>query len=269
MARGAARQIGSSLQALRNSAAQFGSQAARTMQAVLSRIAVPFYRQTRGSEAAAGISASIADDKMRGKDVSWTKAILSGGLAALLVFGGSAAQKQANPLATASEAKPAVVQTVGAASGDPYDLLRKHNIPTTLTDEEIQLAKQLDMRMEYEGTGKIPSDFADRAKLEGHFDKHGKEFGGLYKNADEYLEGAKDVIQNGLKVQYKYKLKDGTIETRTGYVRFMSTSRKGEAKFEFVGTNNLGQITTYHVESGKDFWKMLNGNKEKIINPIP
>ncbi|GAB6085907.1 hypothetical protein JCM11672_11790 [Alkaliphilus crotonatoxidans] len=46
-------------------------------------------------------------------------------------------------------------------------------------------------------------------------------------------------------------------------------SRKGEVKFKFVGTNNLGQITTYHVESGKDFWKMLNGNKEKVINPIP
>ena len=39
------------------------------------------------------------------------------------------------------------------------------------------------------------------------------------------------------------------------------------AKFEFVGTNNLEQITTYHVESGKDFWKMLNGENINIISP--
>ena len=39
-----------------------------------------------------------------------------------------------------------------------------------------------------------------------------------------------------------------------------NTSKTGAAKFEFVGTNTKGNVTTYHVESGKDFWKMLNGN---------
>lgn len=112
------------------------------------------------------------------------------------------------------------------------------------------------------GTGKIPSDFADRAKLEGHFDKHGKEFGGLYKNADEYLEGAREVIKNGIKVKYEYK-----DEIRTGYVRFMGNNKDGKAKFEFVGTNNNGEITTYHTQSGKKFWKTINGENIPVINP--
>ncbi|MDV2686469.1 pre-toxin TG domain-containing protein [Alkalihalophilus lindianensis] len=115
----------------------------------------------------------------------------------------------------------------------------------------------------------LPSNFGDSQKLEGHFLKHGREFKGLYKNSEEYLLGARQVIKQGEKVQYSYKLRDGTIETRTGYVKFMGNTRKGEAKFEFVGTNNQGNITTYHVESGKDFWKMLNGDKRlKVIDSI-
>ncbi|EFK40023.1 predicted protein [Listeria monocytogenes FSL N1-017] len=36
-----------------------------------------------------------------------------------------------------------------------------------------------------------------------------------------------------------------------------------------IGTNNLGEITTYHVESGKTFWKMMNkGENIPVINPI-
>ncbi|MTI48435.1 MAG: hypothetical protein FH761_11375 [Firmicutes bacterium] len=107
-------------------------------------------------------------------------------------------------------------------------------------------------------------NFASVEKLDSHFAKHGKEFKGVYKNADEYLQGARDVMQNGTKVSYSYK-----GETRIGYVKFMgNSSKKGIAKFEFVGTNNLGDITTYHVESGKTFWKMLNGKNIKVINPI-
>ncbi|KAA6450677.1 hypothetical protein [Bacillus swezeyi] len=53
-----------------------------------------------------------------------------------------------------------------------------------------------------------------------HFKKHGGEFQGLYRNADEYLDGARDVVKNDIKVEYKYK--DGI---RTGYVRFMGNSR--------------------------------------------
>ncbi|WP_416150203.1 pre-toxin TG domain-containing protein [Salipaludibacillus sp. HK11] len=112
------------------------------------------------------------------------------------------------------------------------------------------------------GTVKNPSGFAERAKLEGHFDKHGKEFGGLYKNADEYLVGAKEVINNGIKVKYEYK-----GEIRTGYVKFMGNNKNGKAKFEFVGTNNNGEITTYHTQSGKKFWKTINGENIPVINP--
>ncbi|HCY9027406.1 TPA: hypothetical protein O2E39_001100 [Enterococcus faecalis] len=44
---------------------------------------------------------------------------------------------------------------------------------------------------------------------------------------------------------------------------------KSYAKFEFVGTNNVGEITTYHVESGKIFWKMMNNGKNiPVINSI-
>ncbi|WLV24513.1 LXG domain-containing protein [Aciduricibacillus chroicocephali] len=125
---------------------------------------------------------------------------------------------------------------------------------------KLQLNKA--RRLVGKGTVKSPSNFADHAKLEGHFDKHGKEFDGLYKNADEYLEGAKEVIKNGIQVKYEYK-----GEIRTGYVNFMGNNKNGKAKFEFVGTNNNGDITTYHTQSGKKIWKTLNGENIPVINP--
>ncbi|EHC1584410.1 hypothetical protein JT374_002532 [Listeria monocytogenes] len=117
------------------------------------------------------------------------------------------------------------------------------------------------------------ANFGNTEKLKSHFSNHGGEFGKVFSSADEYLAGANDVIKNGIKVQYNYK-----GEVRTGYVRFMKNSSltnsngvpiKSYAKFEFVGTNNLGEITTYHVESGKTFWKMMNnGENIPVINPI-
>ena len=109
------------------------------------------------------------------------------------------------------------------------------------------------------GTG-----FASDAKLLEHFGQHGAEFGA--KNANEYLQIGKDIMQNGQKVEYLYK--EGEI--RTGYVQFMENSSKnGTAKFGFVGTNADGAITTIHVESGNSFWKMLNnGNLDKVIKPV-
>lgn len=117
------------------------------------------------------------------------------------------------------------------------------------------------------------NSFGSRDLLEGHFQKHGNEFGGIYSSADEYLQGARDVMNNGYKVQYEYNVTDKwgmkVPEQRTGYIKFMGNSKKGEAKFEFVGTNNRGDITTYHTESGKSLWKLLNGsNTDKTINPI-
>ncbi|MBI6778889.1 hypothetical protein YA0045_25770, partial [Pseudomonas syringae] len=107
------------------------------------------------------------------------------------------------------------------------------------------------------------ASFADEAKLIGHFEKHGAEFGA--KSSIEYLQVGKDIMQGGDKVQYLYK-----GEVRTGYVQFMGNSSRGDAKYGFVGTNSDGAITTIHVESGKSFWKMLNGDpKDKIIRPVP
>ncbi|MGX7150185.1 T7SS effector LXG polymorphic toxin [Enterococcus ureasiticus] len=115
----------------------------------------------------------------------------------------------------------------------------------------------------------VRAEFGDAKKLNDHFTKHGGEFKGLYSNADEYLDGARHVMKNGEKVQYNYTLKDGTVELRTGYVKFMGNSGKGKAKFEFVGTNLAGDITTYHVKRGEDIYKLLNGNKHiNIINPL-
>lgn len=71
-------------------------------------------------------------------------------------------------------------------------------------------------------------------------------------------------MSSGTKVGYQYK-----GEIRTGCVKFMGNSRKEEAKFEFVGTNANGEVTTYHVKQGKDLWKLLNNNKhDKTINPM-
>ena len=84
-------------------------------------------------------------------------------------------------------------------------------------------------------------------------------------HSSEYLSGAHEVIKYGTKVAYEYN-----NETRIGYIKFMGNAkRSGFAKFEFVGTNNEGNITTYHIESGKDFWKMLNGESRlKNITPF-
>ncbi|MFX3616328.1 MAG: T7SS effector LXG polymorphic toxin [Sporolactobacillus sp.] len=117
------------------------------------------------------------------------------------------------------------------------------------------------------------ANFGSAEKLDSHFAKHSEEFGDAYSKVNEYLAGAKNVIKTGVKVQYNYN-----GELRTGYVRFMKNSSlinangvpiNSYAKFEFVGTNSLGEITTYHVESGKTFWKMMNNGKNvPAINPI-
>ena len=106
------------------------------------------------------------------------------------------------------------------------------------------------------------STFASNELLVSHFEKHKKEFKGIYHTADEYLQGARDVMNNGYKVEYWYN-----EEMRIGFVQFMGNNSKGRAKFAFVGTNNNGYITTFHTESGKSFWKMLNRENIPVINP--
>lgn len=96
-----------------------------------------------------------------------------------------------------------------------------------------------------------------------HFQDHGAEF--FAANAADYLQIGRDIMKNGTKVAYPYK-----GEIRTGYVKFMGNTRSGNAKFGFVGTNPDGAITTIHTESGKSFWKMLNGDSSiRNITPAP
>ncbi|MGH1323964.1 pre-toxin TG domain-containing protein [Bacillus pretiosus] len=131
-----------------------------------------------------------------------------------------------------------------------------------MTAKAAEAANTVKKAEKVENTVKKAENFADKEKLIGHFDKHGGEFKGAYENAEQYLQGARDVIENGIKVKYDYK-----GEVRTGYVKYMGNTGKGKAKFELVGTNNEGYITTYHTQSGKTFWRTLNGKNEQIINP--
>ena len=94
--------------------------------------------------------------------------------------------------------------------------------------------------------------FRTRELLESHFATHGKEFGGLYQTADEYLAGANYVIKNGLEVTYMYK---GSLTV--GYVKFFGNSIvNGRAQFAFVGLQR-GYIATYHIKSANRLWKTL------------
>ena len=108
----------------------------------------------------------------------------------------------------------------------------------------------------------IKARFTSDEKMISHFEKHAAEFKGAFNSVDEYLKGAQNVIQNGYRVEYMYK-----GEIRVGYVQFMGNNSRGNAKFAFVGTNNAGNITTFHTESGKTFWKLLNGTNTSVINP--
>ena len=115
--------------------------------------------------------------------------------------------------------------------------------------------------------------FNNEDTLKEHHRKHGGEFKNAYSNKEEYLGGANTVMNKGTKVEYWYspKKKDGRSgkkELRTGYVKFMGNNKKGKAKFEFVGTNLKGEITTYHVKRGEELYRLLNGSKKiNVINP--
>ncbi|MBV6821311.1 RHS repeat-associated core domain-containing protein, partial [Pseudomonas sp. PD9R] len=106
-----------------------------------------------------------------------------------------------------------------------------------------------------------PQDFGSEEKLARHYEKHGTEFGVMSK--EEYLVIARDVVNNGTRVDYEYK-----GEIRGGYLQLIGNNRRGEAKFAFVGTNNSQEITTLHTKSGKDFWRTINGDsQDKVVKP--
>ena len=91
------------------------------------------------------------------------------------------------------------------------------------------------------GTSK---QFKSSQELDDHFIKHGNEFGGLYKNSQEYLDGANYVINNGT-----------YVPEMNGYVRFFGAN--GGANYAFVGlTRNGANITTFSVRSVKSLTKI-------------
>ncbi|WP_143498534.1 RHS repeat-associated core domain-containing protein, partial [Pseudomonas sp. Irchel s3b5] len=106
-----------------------------------------------------------------------------------------------------------------------------------------------------------PQDFGSEEKLIGHYKKHGAEFSAMSK--EEYLLIARDVVNQGARVEYQYK-----GEVRFGYLQLMGNNRRGESKFAFVGTNSTQEITTLHTKSGKETWRTLNGDvRDKVVRP--
>lgn len=126
----------------------------------------------------------------------------------------------------------------------------------------------------------LKHNFVNESELLKHFNKHSGEFKGAYSTAEEYLQGANFLIENGHTVKYLY---DDKI--RTGYVRFMGNTRNlsideainniskrnlglskdhkfGEAKFEFLSVREDGSIATYHVKHGRDFYKTINQSEK-------
>ncbi|MBD1226985.1 RHS repeat-associated core domain-containing protein [Xenorhabdus griffiniae] len=109
------------------------------------------------------------------------------------------------------------------------------------------------------------ANFPDQQRLTQHFEKHGHEFRAT--SEAEYLQIGRDVMKNGHKIEYYYKPLD---QHRIGYVMYMRNTKKGDTQMAFVGVNPQGQIATIHTKSGKDIWKLLNGDKNnKVINLVP
>ena len=87
-------------------------------------------------------------------------------------------------------------------------------------------------------------NFDSAENLLDHFTRHNSQFGDMFTSADEYLEGANYVINNG---QYVPEL--------NGYIRFLGNG--GKANYAFVGLKNAGQnISTFHVKSVRELSKI-------------
>lgn len=79
-------------------------------------------------------------------------------------------------------------------------------------------------------------EFKSNTELEAHFAKHNKDFGNMYANAQEYLNGANYVIENGI-----------YVPQMNGFLRFYGVIEK-ETTYAFVGMTNDGMhIVTYGI----------------------
>ncbi|WP_339166570.1 hypothetical protein NSQ24_21845 [Brevibacillus sp. FSL L8-0520] len=139
------------------------SQGFRQIGSAISRSLATTVLRSKTAGAGEGFAVSVMDDRARGKKVDYRKATIAAAIGALLVTGGSIGLNKA--YSTGQETAQAVVKSGaeqaedslkavlrGEGTGDPYDLLRQHGVPTTLTDEEIAAARAVDLRMELKGT---------------------------------------------------------------------------------------------------------------------
>ncbi|KKX53377.1 hypothetical protein X546_19670 [Brevibacillus borstelensis cifa_chp40] len=138
------------------------SQGFRQIGSAISRSLATTVLRSKTAGAGEGFAVSVMDDRARGEKVNYRKAVIAAAIGALLVTGGSIGLNKA--YSTGQETVQAVVKSGaeqaedslkavlrGEGTGDPYDLLRQHGVPTTLTDEEIAAAKAVDLRMEMKG----------------------------------------------------------------------------------------------------------------------
>ncbi len=110
---------------------------------------------------------------------------------------------------------------IAVAGITPVGKLAKVGKGVKMTANAVEAANTVKKAEKVENTVKKAENFADKEKLIGHFDKHGREFKCAYENAEQYLQGARDVIENGIKVKYVYK-----GEVRTGYVKCIGNNCK-------------------------------------------
>ena len=88
--------------------------------------------------------------------------------------------------------------------------------------------------------------FKTKQDLESHYNDHGNEFGDIYSNSQEYLEGANYVIDTGIYVFEK-----------NGYIKFFGAN--GGANYAFVGlTRDGGYITTFGIRGVNSLSKSIS-----------
>ena len=100
----------------------------------------------------------------------------------------------------------------------------------TVTEEETAFEAVTEEETAKAQTATAEYHFRNRKTLESHFEKHGNEFGGQYKTAEEYEAGASKVAnspdalhkleaEDGDDVYYIEKTNEFVIVSKDGYIR--------------------------------------------------
>jgi hypothetical protein len=132
-----------------------GQQFKQVGSAVSRSLAITFTR-TKAAAAAEGFVVSAADDKARGKQIDYRKAVMAAMVGVALVAGGSQAMKTSGTIAVKEPSQTAVAQvsdtTAKAGRIDPQ-LLSK-----------VEAGDNVGVQLRAEGTGKA-SEYASSAAL--------------------------------------------------------------------------------------------------------